>query len=37
MTIDVVIRGEKLQYNINREAANIPVILSNKLIKFAII
>ena len=37
MTIDDVIRGEKLQYNINREAANISVILSNKLINLAII
>ena len=34
MTIDDQIRDEKLQYNINREAAKISDLSSNKFIKY---
>ena len=34
MTIDDKIRGEKLQYDINREAAKISVISSGKINKY---
>ena len=34
MTIDDQIRDEKLQYNINREAAKISALSSNKLNKY---
>ena len=34
MTIDDNIRHEKLQYNINREAAKISALLSGKIDKY---
>ena len=34
MTIDDKIRNEKLQYDINREAANISALLSGKIDKY---
>ena len=34
MTIDEKIRDEKLQYNINREAAKISALSSNKIHKY---
>ena len=34
MTIDVQIRDEKLQYDINREAAKISALSSNKIGKY---
>ena len=34
MTIDDQIRDEKLKYNINREAAKISAISSNKIEKY---
>ena len=34
MTIDDKIKDEKLQYDINREAAKISVLLSGKIDKF---
>ena len=34
MTIDDKIRDEKLQYNINREAAKIPALSSGKVDKY---
>ena len=34
MTIENQIRDEKLQYDINREAVKIPVLLSGKLAKY---
>ena len=34
MTIDGKIRDEKLQYNINREAAKIPALSSGKIDKY---
>ena len=34
MTIDDKIRNEKLQYNINREAAKIPGLSSGKIDKY---
>ena len=34
MTIGDKIRGEKLQYNINREAAKIPALSSGKIDKY---
>ena len=34
MTIDEKIRDEKLQYHINREAAKISALSSNKIHKF---
>ena len=37
MAIDDQIRDEKLQYNINREAAKISALLSNKLINMNIL
>ena len=33
MSIDYVIRDEKLQYDINREAEKIPVLSSGKIVK----
>ena len=33
MSIDYVIRDEKLQYDINREAEKIPVFSSGKIVK----
>ena len=34
MTIDIQIRDEKLQYDINREAAKIPALSSGKIDKY---
>ena len=34
MTIDIQIRDEKLQYDINREAAKIPALSSGKVDKY---
>ena len=34
MTIDVQIKDEKLQYNINKEAAKISALLSGKICKY---
>ena len=34
MTIEDQIRDEKLQYNINREAAKVPVLSSGKIDKY---
>ena len=34
MTIDYQIRNEKLQYDLNREAANISALLSGKIHKY---
>ena len=37
MTIENKIRGEKLQYDINREAAKISALSSGKIVKYILL